>query len=345
MIGAMKSFISKIIFILFFTTLSSLGAKSIETTNRILATVGERTITVLDVKREMDRQLFMAHKEVFSNPDAVYGYYSQNWKHILQKMIHDEILTLEAEKSKYQVKSHDVNQKMQELYGANQIEALKFLSLTPEQARKHSEKELISSHLSWYNVWSKAMQQTTPSDVEKAYKAHIQDLPKKDEWTYQALYVKGKDEKKVSEAAENIASLLNTENLPNLNALLENLDLGEEEVRVGVSKDITLRSEQLSPAMLAILETLEAGKMSDLITAQNGDSFTGKVLHLKGFKKAPIPSFKELNVELKNGMVNSRGARLAYDYFDKLYKVYDVHGLYGMTLQSSTLQPFALNDD
>ncbi|MCH9621237.1 MAG: hypothetical protein S4CHLAM20_06550 [Chlamydiia bacterium] len=344
MIRAMKSFTTKIIFILFFTTLSSLGAVSIETTNRILSSVGEKSITVLDVKREMDRQLYRQDKKIFSNPEAVYSYYAQNWKHILQKMVNDEILLLEAEKSKYEVKSHDVNQKMKELYGDDQVDAFRFLSITPEQALQNSKKELISAHLSWYKIWSKAFLETTPGIIRKAYETHIAELPKKDEWTYQALYIKGKDQEVVDQTASNIASLLKDGGCTNLSAILENINTPED-LKVGLSKDITLSSAQLSPNLLSVLENLEAGKMSEVISGKTQNAYSGKVLHLKGFKKEPIPSYREMNAQIKDKMLNIKGGKIAHGYFEKLYKSYDIAGLYGMKLQSSNLTPFTLQDD
>lgn len=342
---AMKKFISIIIFTLCLIPCVGLNAVSIQTTNRILTTVGETSITVLDVKKEMDRQIYMQDRDLFKHPENVYTYYAQNWKLVLQKLTNDELLLLESKKNKYEVSAYDINQKQNELFGDEQVEAFRFLALTPEQAYEYSKRDLISQHITWYNVWSKAFMRTTPSDVKKAYEEHVASLPKKDEWTYQTLYVKGNNEKKVQDAASNISALLEDKTFANLSALLESSDLEESGLKVGVSKDITLKTGELSPTILGILESLEAGKMSEVITAKRDDSYTGKVLHLKGFKKEPIPEFASMSEQIKSGLMNDCGGKIANDYFEKLYKQYDVHGLCGTSLKMSQLTPFMLQDD
>jgi hypothetical protein len=341
----MKSFILKFIFTLLFISSVSLSAASIETTNRILTNVGERTITVLDVKREMDRDLYVTDKSQFEHPEIVFEFYVKNWRQFLQKMINDEVLVLEADKNKYNVKIHDINKKMEELYGSSSVETVRFLSMTPEQAYEASRKDLIGSHLSWYNVWSKAFLETTPSAIRSAYDAHIAKLPGKDEWTYQAMYFKGKDEKKIEDASTSINSLLEGGSFLNLTALLDEAGFETEAVKVGVSKDITLTTAQLSPNLLKILEKLEAGKMSDVVTAKGKGGYSGKVLHLKGFKKEPIPEFATMTDQIRATIMNGLGAKYAHNYFEKLYKKYDIQGLYGTLLQNSQLTPFKLEDE
>lgn len=341
----MKTYIHTFIFCLFLSFFGSAQAASIHTSNRILAKVAEESITVLDVKREMDRQIYMNDKKMFGDTQAVYAHYMQNWKSVLQKMIQDEMLFLKSKKLGYKLPSHEITKKVTEMYGSDVVTTCRDLSITAEKARKHANKEIISSHLSWYGIWSKSMMKATPKVVTKAYEDHIVNLEKQDKWTYQAIYVKGKDEKDVHGASEEISQMLKEAGSENIAAFLTGIGAKHENLNLRASKDITLQKGDLSPALFSTLSALEEGMSSEVINAKKGEQFIGKILCLKKVEKERIPPYTEIAEVLKNGLVNSLGAKNSKKFFDDLYKEYDVDGLYGNALATSTIQPFALQDD
>ncbi len=212
----MKTYIYTFIFMITLCLFGSAEAVAIQTSNRVLVKVAETPITVLDVKREMDRQIYVNDKKMFANPQAVYSHYMQNWKYVLQKMVQNEILYLESLKMEYKIPSPDITQKVNELYGDNSVETCRALSITAEQARAHSNKEIISAHLSWYNIWNKSIMAASPKMVTIAYQEHKEALAKKDQWTYQTIYVKGKDEKEVKETSSEVATMLKESECNNL---------------------------------------------------------------------------------------------------------------------------------
>lgn len=341
----MKSFISKFIFSLLTICATSIHGVSIQTTNRVLVNVGEKAITVLDVKKEMDRQIYIKDKHMFTNPEAVYRYYAQNWKYTLKKLTEDETLLLEANKMGYKIPEVEITQKVTELFGENSVVTCKELSITPEEARRISNREIISLHLSWFNIWNKTVNTTTPKIVKAAYEKHITELAKKDKWTYQAITVKGKEEKLVQDASAKIKVLLEENECSNLTALIDSIRNEKEQVALRVSKDITLEKSQLSDSLLSVLGSLEEGMASDIISSKKGSEYTGKIFQLKSIEKKYIPEFVDIQEELKNTLVSQSGSVCSQKYFQSLYKKYDIYGIYGEELNSCRLEPFSLQND
>jgi hypothetical protein len=323
----------------------SIECKSIQTSNQILTQIGNRSITVLDIKKDMDRQIFVSDKSIFEDIEKTYTYYQQNWRKTLQKIVQDEALLLEAKKLKYELPSYEINKKVTELFGDKEVEAYKFLSITPEEAKATGERELISTHLSWFQIWNKTLQGATPSKVQKAYESYITELAKKDTWTYQALYVSCKEKEKVEEITSSISNLLNSGSFQNLASIMENITFDENQVKVQVSKEITLRTNEISSSILNVLNSLEEGMISKAILEKNNKNFTGKILQLKEHKKEFIPRFVDIGESLKNQIVTTEGEKISTEYFSKLFKQYDVDGLYGAKLSTSTLEPFVIIND
>ena len=320
MIAHMKTFLFKLFFIIPVLISSCIYGKSIQTCNKVLANVGKASITVLDVKKEMDRQIYMKDKKLFNNIDAIASYYHQNWKPVLQKFVQDEILLLEAESLKYEIPSHEINKKITELFGEKEVESYRFLSITPKHAETCGKREVISSHLSWYQIWSKSYLAATPKMINGAYEDYISSLSNEDKWTYQALYIKGNDKKIIEDTSKSITNLLATTKLTNLSAILEKIDLKDENLTVRVSQDITLQTNQLSSSLLNTLESLEEGNISDLIIGKRSNAYTGKVIHLKEYEKAHIPELSEVTDRIKNSIINEKGEQLSIKYFSALYK-------------------------
>jgi len=340
----MKKLISKSIFTLFLSISSIVFGQTIQTNNTILTHVGNKPITALDVKRELDRQLYLFDKTAFNNPEAVFAHYSQNWKYTLNKIIQDELMLLEAETLEFSIPPHEITKKTAELYGDNPVPLYQLLSITPEEAKDHGKRELFSMYLTYVKIWDKSNIGATPREVQKVYESFIKDLPMKDKWIYQAMYIQGKDEELVKKTSESISQMLKEGHYSNLASIVDRLS-ETNEVKVGMSKDIMLTTKELSPALLAVLENLEVGMISDVITGKNADSYTGKVLHLKEIQKEPIPTFSDISDVLKNEIMSKSSEKLAEKYFAQLSKKYGVSGLYGKDLNQSQIALFTLHNE
>lgn len=344
MLTPMKKLLSKFIFSFLCLTTSVLFGHTIQTNNKILTHVGNKPITVLDVKREMDRQIYLFDKTAFDNPEAVYAHYNQNWKYTLKKIVQDELLLLEAESREFSIPPHEITKKTAELYGENPVPLYQLLSITQEEAKEHGKRELYSMYLNYFNIWDKCNIAATPKEVQKAYQSFIKDLPMKDKWIYQAMVVQGKDEQLVNQTSESISQMLKGGQFSNLAAIVDSLSVGDD-LKVGLSKDITLTTKELSPSLLAVLENLEVGMMTDVITAKSSGTYTGKVIHLKEIQKEPIPDFSEISENLKHNIVSKSSEELSEKYFGNLSKKYGLSGLYGKNLQQSQLVPFTLDNE
>ena len=344
-IKAMKILSLNSFFITTVIALTSVYSAKIQTTNQILTRVASKTITVLDVKKEMDRQIYMKDPNMFFDATAVGSYYYKNWKYTLQKITQDELFLLEADSLHYEIPAPDITQKVTQLFGENDIEAYKFLSITPEEGREIAKRELYSSHLIWFKVWNTSLMQTTPKAILGAYSSYIRELAKKDTWTYQALYLSSRNKEDLENTTLKLSTLLKESKCENLSLILDQVKQNNQEVKIGLSKDITLKTNELSPSLLAVLENLEEGMTSDIISGKNNGVFTGKILQLKEHKKERIPALSEVSEELKNTISSNIADQLSKEHFKMLYKQYDAEGLFGDDLFASKLEPFTLVDE
>ena len=341
----MKKTITYFLSIIFVTIAPTISASSIEFNNKILTHVGPKTITVLDVKKEMDRQIYIYDKKKFSDVEAIAQFYRTNWKSVLNKLVQDELTFLEAERMKFTLPEHQIQEKSKELFGNDQIESLNFLSITPETAKDFSNKQLIASNMIGYMVLKPTFQQVTPSTLSLAYNDHIKALEKKDKWTYKLLYVQGKDNNIVEEKALLISSLIEDKKHVNLSNILKNIGTNNEAIKFTLSDQITLKTEELSPKILQILQNLEEGTTSKVINEKRKNKNISKIIQLVQLEKMPLPSFENVSQQLQSQAIQLGYEERSKTYFAKLYKDYDVQGLYGDNINRCFTEPFVIKDD
>ncbi len=344
-IKAMKILPFKSSFLIALIAVTSMYGAAIQTNNQVLVKIGTKAITVLDIKREMDRQIYLQNPQMFDDATAICGFYYKNWKNTLQKITQDEVFLLVADHLKYVIPAPDITQKVAQLFGDNEFETYKFLSITIEQAREMAKRDLYSAHLAWFSIWSKALSEATPKTILGAYTNHVKDLAKKDTWTYQALYLSSRDEKLLENTTSSISTLLKEGKYENLALILDQVKNSDEKVQIGLSKDITLKTNEISPNLLAVLENLEEGMTSEVVSGSRNGIFTGKILQLKKHTKENIPTLATVSEGLKSTIVNTIAEQITKERFTALYKQYDVQGLFGNELFDSKLEPFSLQDE
>lgn len=313
--------------------------------NRPLAKIHGKTISVMDVKKRMDRFLIEHNKEAFEHPGSLFQFYVHSWKQTLQDLINNELMLMEAEELKFNIADGDVHQEMERTYAPNLIEKIEELGLSYADAKQLTYENIVVQSLSWYKIWSQAFQKVTPELLRGAYLGYISTLPNGDKWTYRTLTIRGSDEAACETLATKIKTQMTGDAPMELEAIVEaNKENLPEGVTLSISSDLSLTSHELSQAHLSILKSLAVDAVSAAIPQKTkaGKVSAYKFFHLKDFAESTIPTYESMEQELKGKLINQEASTLSETYFSKLRRKYCCEDLVVEKMFDTQYQPFRL---
>lgn len=313
--------------------------------NRILAKLNGKSISVMDVKKKMDLFLKANHPDAFNNPAMCYSFYSKNWNETLQEMINNELMLMEAAELGVEIAPGDIREEMETRFGPNVVASIENLGLTYDEATAMVRDDIIIKNLSWFRIWARVMQLVTPEAIMNGYKEHLASLPKKDEWIYQTLTVKGSKDAPVEEFATKAHTILTENHHSNLlGAIAAINETLPKNVTVSVSDEMHLQSQDLSPEYRTILGRLSPETFSQPIKQMSrvDGSTVYRIFHLKEYQKVTPPSFDELASTIRNQLMQKHAQIQTADYHAKLRKRFCGEDLVSSKLTDPNFQPFSL---
>jgi len=311
---------------------------SIVVNNRILATVNGKTISVIDVMKKMDVFLNRVYPQAAKSPPALHQFYSAHWRETLEQMIDAELILLDSEGKDMKVTDADVRESIQERFGPNVMANLDRLGLTYEEAKKMIHTELIVQRMMWFRVNSKAILGVNPQDVRKAYRDYCLNNPPVEEWKYQVLSIRAKEQsigesmakkafslwKEEKKTLLAIADELKNQSLPNepkdTVLLVQSQVQIEPPFSIQLSEEYLVPDKSLSQSHREVLKTLEKNSISEPIPQVNriDNSIVFRLFYLKDHVKKELPSFNEMSEKLENELVNKAIDRETRSYVAKL---------------------------
>lgn len=315
--------------------------------NRILARINEKAISVVDLMKKLDVLFYREFPQYTSSTVARYQFYQANWKSVLQELIDKELILADAEENKLPVSSGDVRQEMEQLFGPNIIGNLDKVGLSFDDAWKIVQGDIIIRRMMYLRVNAKAVRQVTPQDVREAYDQHVKTIIRPDEWTYQVISLRSSDPEEGAIAA-NIAYTLLTENGIPLHALAETLKKMPHaaKVQINVSDEFHHVDKDVSEIYKASLSKLQNGNYSPPI-AQKSRSDKSSVFRIFYLKEhligGPVP-FNEAEMRIKDKLIEIAMAKESEAYLNKLRKHFDVHEDDVKNLTAGDFQPFLLKE-
>jgi len=267
--------------------------------NRILAKVGDRTLSVIDVMKKMDMLLMQGYPDLVHSLPARYQFYSSQWRSTLKQMVHTELMLADAESIELKVTDADVRETMLNKFGPHVMATLDTLNLSYEEAREMIHAELVMQRMTWYRVHSKALQKVHSQDIKSAYLAFCANHPPLEEWKYQVFSVRSTLKEVGAKVAQKAHTLLTEKHqaLQDVASLLqEPTPPTEESVSVAVSQEYTANEKTLSAAHKEVLENLSVGSYSTPIAqvSRADQSVVHRIFFLKEYKKSEIPSFEKV---------------------------------------------------
>jgi hypothetical protein len=297
---------------------------SIFVNNRILATVNGKTISVIDVMKKMDVFLNRVYPQAADSPNVLYQFYSTHWRETLEQMIDAELILLDSEGKDMKVSDSDVRESIQERFGPNVMANLDKLGLTYEETKKMIHTELVVQRMMWFRVNSKAILSVNPQDVKKAYRDYCANNPPIEEWKYQVLSIRAKDQSVGESIAKKafslwkeekkelvaIADALKSSVYPELKdgaiQLVNTSEQKESAFSIQLSEDYSVNDKSLSQSHREVLKTLKKGTLSEPIPQVNrfDNSVVFRLFHLKDHTKKEPPTFKAISEKLENELIN-----------------------------------------
>lgn len=294
------------------TILHAAPKNDIMINNRILTTVNGRTISVLDVKKQMDVFLNQYYPEHLNSPDMRMQYYMSQWKPTLQKMVDEELMLADAESKEVKATDAEVREEIQNRYGPNVMGSLDKLGISYEEAKKMIHQEIVVNKIQWLRVTSKVMSKMTTQVVKKEFDDYLTKNPPKNLWTYQFVTIRDADVNHAKQIADQISK----------DPLDVTSDIYQEnQGKISISSEMQMEEKELAQPIREVLSNLAIGSWSQPVIQKSRDgSQVVRLFHLKSHVKQESPLFQTMVAGLKNELLNRYAEKEMDVYVARLHE-------------------------
>lgn len=323
------------------------GGPNLAVNNRILAKVNGKAISVVDVMKKMDVLFYREFPEYTSSVQARFQFYKVNWKHVLDELISKELVMADAEENKLPVSHGDVRQEMEHMFGPNIIDNLDKIGMSYDEAQKIVQGDITIRRMIYMRVNSKAIKKVTPLAVRAAYEEYAKNPEniKPDTWRYYVISIRDTDAKRGTEVANLTYELLNA-NTP-LEQLSDKIkeQLDYTKTQINISEEYSLPEKDISEAYKAVLSKMEPQTHSKPIAQKSRSdksSHLFRLFILKDVKKGGVPSFADMEINIKNQLLDDAVAKETEAYLKRLKQHFHVHEFYSTKDNDLSFEPFSL---
>ncbi|MCB1135563.1 MAG: hypothetical protein KDK78_04775, partial [Chlamydiia bacterium] len=311
--------------------------------NRILANVAGKPITVFDVMKQMDMHFHQRFPEYASSPMLRYQFFQANWRQTLLDLVDKELIMADAREVGLPVKKGDVRDELERTFGPHLMVALSQIGMSYEDAYRMVEEEISIRRMVFMRVHYKAQQQITPGVVKDEYERYVCNFDSNPVWTYRVLSIRGRNAEEQALVA-NRAETLQKEGIADLTELKKRLETEglPEGVSISVSSDFEHRAEDLSAAYLASLRTLNSGEMTSPIAQNSRDQQRiYRIFHLLACDESHPEDFGDRSRDIENAMLQDAVVEGRVKYIQSLRERFRVQDDIA-ALVPEDFQPFQL---
>ncbi len=307
-------------------TLLAQEDRDILVNNRVLYIVNDKAITVMDIKKKLDLFFYREFPDYANSVNARYQFYTKNWRSVFNDLVNRELIIADAHEKKMPVTDRDIREEMDGTFGPKPLETIDQLGMTYEDAWKHVKEDITVHRMMLYMVNFKARDRVTPSLIQETYDRVIKGDDFPNEWLYRVVTFQDSNPDNAKRAARHIYDFLtqgDTLNFDTLDMQLDKLkgtDLTLENTQMNVSGEFSHKDADISPAFKNVLHTLRPGYYSLPIAQQSRSSGQQvyRIFYLDSRKKAAIPSFEEIEDQLKDRLLQQAMVEETMKYIQKL---------------------------
>ena len=310
--------------------------------NRILAKVNGKTLSVLDVMKKMDLFLQKYYPDMVHSKLARYQFYSSQWRDYLSQIIDQELMLADAEILEVKVTDAEVREEMLNRFGPNIMPILDELGMTYDETRKMIHDELVVQKMMWFRVHSKALTLVNSQDIKHAYKDYCKKNPALDEWQYQVLSIRSKQQEAGEMLAKRAFELL--ESRMQIAALPEQLSKPDDEMTITLSPELQADDKSISASHKEVLMTLAENSYSQPIAqvSRVDNSIVYRIFHLIKHTKNELPAFQNMADKLKEQLLQQASNKEHTAYITRLRERLSYDEKHMQEILPSDYQPFAL---
>ncbi len=306
--------------------------------NSILAKVNGSTISMMDVKKQMDLLFHQHYSHLAQSSQARYQFYETSWRRILMELIDNELILSDAADKEIKLTDGEVREEMETRFGPGVLSTLEKIGLTYDEAWKMVRNGMIVQRMSWWFVQSKAIQGVTPQEIRQAYRSYIDEHPSYQEIVYRIISIRG------SNSAARAAKICQTlrESGKSLDDLAEKLR--DIEPSVQISTIYTASDREISEAHKDTLSSLQEGAYSaPVLQKSRADNQTvARIFYLIEKTDHPAPSFQDVSASLRDQLIQKAAAKESLIYVTKLRNHYGFDAAYLKDSFPEDLHPFSI---
>lgn len=310
---------------------ADLNEPKLHINNRILVTVMNKPISVLDVVKKMNVILEQNYPEYKNIPQAKHQFYSAQWKQTLMQMIDAELMLKDAEKLELKISEADIREEIHSRFGPNIMKSLTSIGITYDEAKKMVETDLITQRMMWYRVHSKALSSVGPDEIKKVYSDYKLKNPTSNIWTYEVLSVRTPSKDTGSKLAAKAYDMLSAAKLgiKEAAASIQTDSNKEQNTQITVSDVITAKEYEISNLHKDVLKTLSPGQFSSPVdqTNKNSKDKVYRVFHLINVDKKEPEKFQLLADQFKDKLISEKIGHYNKSYIVKLRARYGYDNL------------------
>ena len=313
--------------------------------NRILAKINGKTISVIDVMKKMDVFLSRAYPQYANSKIARFQFYTAQWRNTLSQLIDNELILADAAGIELEISDGEVRETMQERFGPNVMANLEQIGITYEEAREMIHSELMVHRMLWYRAQSKAYLSVGPKQIKDAYKEFCKNNPPENEWKYQVLSLRGKDETLMTALLDRTGQLLKNHQA-NLQDIYDALKSEEEEtssVTISLTPLQNVNDKTLATSHREALATLKPGEISAPISQASRDGSTVfRLFDLKERTENETPPFEKMFDRIHGELIDKAVSKESEIYLAKLRQKFSFDENYFLSSLPPDFQPFSL---
>ena len=312
--------------------------------NKPLAKVHGKVFSVMDVKKKMDLILHEHQPETLTSNLLLYQFYAQNWRTILQDMIDNELMKMEAEDLKININDGDIHEEMNKRFGPSIATKIDLLGLSYDEAKELVREDIIVRNMAWFRIWSKVVQNVTPEMIKSEYEVQLAKLPANDQWIYKVASLRGDNEAgMIAQKAYELLKYAGETSLDQSNVLQINENLPSPAF-LNISDPITISSKDLSPEVLKVLESTPSQTFSSPTPqkSRSDGATVYRMFYVMDHKEDPPPSFEALSLNIRNILMEKLGSSQKEEYLTKLRKRYCYETLVVKNMFPANYQPFMI---
>ncbi len=298
------------------------GEPKIAIQNAILFKVNGKSISMIDVKKQMDLVFHQSYPQLIHSNQARCQFYEVNWRSVLMDMIDNELIISDAIDKEIKITDGEVREIMEERFGPNVMQTLDKIGLTYDETWKMIKNELIVQRMSWWFIQSKAISNVTPQDIRQAYHLYLKENPLYSEWRYRVVSIR------VNEPDDPLAEqvhLFLSESGKTPDLLEEDLKKFQTpDISIAVSKEFIAKTQELSDIHKASLLSLETGRYSppSFQISRTDQKTVYRIFYLVAKNDISPSSFEGLSQQLRNQLIQKAVAQESQKYLGKLRKYY-----------------------